>query len=1130
MAYKKGESTVKKRIGAGFGNKNGPHDQNPADENINTNNYRKKGRRGRRNKTQLKKLKIWYQNVRGIKSKLISIERIINEIDPTIICMVETHLGDEDEISIPGYKIERNDRNKDGGGCLIAYKEEVKNLVTEITKKETEAIWLKIGNRNAELKICTVYCPSENQPKKNIQRVYEEMEEEIMKEEEKQRTVICGDFNAKIYVNEGEKIKGSGEIMKKFVKENNLEVTNMGDKCQGKWTRTEGEKKSIIDYVLTKDTDDMIKYMIIDEEKQYSACHRESSDGKICYSDHNSIILQIDWMATLRSINKENKIKIMTEKGNEKYQESLEKMKISENIERKEDIDKEYNKWSKVVQEQYEKQQKSVKKSNAWKVNRLLVKQIKLLKSERRIETNEDKLKMLQKRIELIREHCEKEIQVRNAKKVHFMVENIKKTGKTNMAQFWKYNKKKKSFDSVKSVTSRNGKILEDKNLILEEYKNHYIDLLSKKEAETAEEKENEQLVNQLIHSLVVCTDNEHHRKTTVEDVQKAKKELKKRRARDANGWTNEMMINGGNEMDKSLSILFSMMDEQKKPPNMWELIKIKSIFKNNKKKVDSTRGLFITNVVSKLKEKTIKNRNQIYSSPYQCGGKKGRSTADHTLTLLETINRNRYLGCDTYLMFVDMIKCFDKLWLEDGIIELWRAGMKAGDARMIYEMNRKAKAIIETPCGTTDEITLYNVCKQGTVFAVQIGCKTMERINGIGEAAVTCLGPGMHIQALTYVDDISGAGRAETTNKNIRNCKRLEENKKASVNIDKSGIMKVGKNEDNTVTAEVKGGKLDLVKEYKLLGTWINESYDCENNIKKRRNEGEGALKKINQLTHHSKVGNQEIPLKIRLFKTIYITTLLYNMNCWGRLKKKEIQNLEQAQGNALKRLLRIPNSTPYKGVLNETGIWTIEYQLIYNRLMLYQNIINSDEERVAKKMIIELQNHWVEGSWIEKIKEDAERIGIEMEDFKKLMKSKIKKKIKEVINNKMKEEMVETTKMRTVLKTGWGLKEYMEGGFSGDDVREILKVKLHMSMLRDNYKDKNKSLECRLCLKENETTEHIFLKCPILREARQQIEIEDHTILSNKEYDCRKLLRYIKLCNTLLQQEQTTTTSSTK
>ena len=128
------------------------------------------------------------------------------------------------------------------------------------------------------------------------------------------------------------------------------------------------------------------------------------------------------------------------------------------------------------------------------------------------------------------------------------------------------------------------------------------------------------------------------------------------------------------------------------------------------------------------------------------------------------------------------------------------------------------------------------------------------------------------------------------------------------------------------------------------------------------------------------------------------------------------------------------------------------------------------------------------------------------------------------------MQEEMVETTKMRTVIKTGWGIKEYMEKGFSRDDVSGILKVKLHMSMFRDNFKEKNKPLECRLCYKENETTEHIFLKCPMLREARQQIGIVDNTISSSKENDCRKLLRYIKLCNTLLQQEQTTTTSSTK
>ena len=88
-----------------------------------------KTRRGRSNKNELKNLTILYQNVRGIKSKLPSIHTIINEIKPTIICYVETHLNEEDNIekrksnvegeeevnTIEGYEVLRSDRSKKRG-------------------------------------------------------------------------------------------------------------------------------------------------------------------------------------------------------------------------------------------------------------------------------------------------------------------------------------------------------------------------------------------------------------------------------------------------------------------------------------------------------------------------------------------------------------------------------------------------------------------------------------------------------------------------------------------------------------------------------------------------------------------------------------------------------------------------------------------------------------------------------------------------------------------------------------------------------------------------------------------------------------------------------------------------------
>ena len=45
----------------------------------------------------------------------------------------------------------------------------------------------------------------------------------------------------------------------------------------------------------------------------------------------------------------------------------------------------------------------------------------------------------------------------------------------------------------------------------------------------------------------------------------------------------------------------------------------------------------------------------------------------------------------------------------------------------------------------------------------------------------------------------------------------------------------------------------------------------------------------------------------------------------------------------------------TPYIGILMETGIWPIKEKIEYQTLMLYHNLINSDEERVAKLLVRE-------------------------------------------------------------------------------------------------------------------------------------------------------------------------------
>ena len=57
-------------------------------------------RRSKKIKNKIKKFKVYYNNIRGIKSKIKSIKEIIENDQPTLIGIVETHLNQEDKIEI----------------------------------------------------------------------------------------------------------------------------------------------------------------------------------------------------------------------------------------------------------------------------------------------------------------------------------------------------------------------------------------------------------------------------------------------------------------------------------------------------------------------------------------------------------------------------------------------------------------------------------------------------------------------------------------------------------------------------------------------------------------------------------------------------------------------------------------------------------------------------------------------------------------------------------------------------------------------------------------------------------------------------------------------------------------------
>lgn len=473
--------------------------------------------------------------------------------------------------------------------------------------------------------------------------------------------------------------------------------------------------------------------------------------------------------------------------------------------------------------------------------------------------------------------------------------------------------------------------------------------------------------------------------------------------------------------------------------------------------------------------------------SEYQCGGRRGRGTSDNQIMMNAVIDNNRRLRRKTYVYYADAYKCFDKLWLKDCLVELWKAGMREREVRMIYEMNKTANIIISTPMGKTEEIQVKDIVRQGTIFGPKLCCISTQKINNRIEPLQTRITPELTIGAPVYVDDILAMGSKDTVEAAIRNTRMLEERKKFKFNRTKSKYMVIntGRETEVAVNESVKDGVIEKIDEYKYLGVWMTEDNKILRQIEVNKARLQVMIKDIQRIGSINMVGSKNTEIRQLLYESVVLPTILYNVEVMGKLSRKEIEELEKLQKTALTRIYELPESTPYWGILIETGLWPLEYRLMYKRLMLYRDLIMSSNERVAKNIMQQQKKYALKGCLYEEIENNANELGIDLNviDTLHVLKSEwkkiVKRKIEEKVASKAKIEAGRKTKLRLVKDSGFGEKEYVKSS-TIEEISKIMRMRLNMCKIGANY---GKPGVCKLCKNENESTEHM-LTCKVILE----------------------------------------------
>ena len=125
----------------------------------------KKGkiRRWKKNKNILKDFKIFYQNIRELKSKIDLLDKVIDDYKPNQI-LVEIHLAKEEKIGILGYGIYWNDGTKNSKGILIAVRNNIKTILLEVSRYDEvgQTLCILLNNQKQKIRIGGICGPQEN--------------------------------------------------------------------------------------------------------------------------------------------------------------------------------------------------------------------------------------------------------------------------------------------------------------------------------------------------------------------------------------------------------------------------------------------------------------------------------------------------------------------------------------------------------------------------------------------------------------------------------------------------------------------------------------------------------------------------------------------------------------------------------------------------------------------------------------------------------------------------------------------------------------------------------------------------------------------------------------------------------
>ena len=777
------------------------------------------------------------------------------------------------------------------------------------------------------------------------------------------------------------------------------------------------------------------------------------------------------------------------------------------------DIDQKYKKWEKQINSLMYKcftkvtiknNTKNQDTKNLINMKRKLNQEIANIQAKHLI-SNVVVEHLRERKAELIEEITNK-IYSRRAKQNKSKLDSVAR--KEIKEDIWEIRKKNLSKDTIKhTVNNKDGLILTKKEDIIHRYEEYYKELFTNRPTHE-DYKDHQQIIDENFNHRMMITEYDGmpiNRKFNLRELHNVIKTMKTGRAPGPDNITYEILKNAGIGLQENILKMMNYFWMNEKIPSKLKCLYIKFMYKGKGpiSELENQRGIFLGSNIVKTYEKLCMNRmnpelNVNGYTKFQCGGRKEMSPTDQVFTLRSAIEYMHYMGRNYFVEFCDLKKAFDKMILKNVMDDLWRSNVRGRIWRNVFNINQSTDIIIKTPYGESQKINVQQILKQESVLASSLAALHTDSSNAYIKNDVGIWYGNLNIHNLLFQDDIAciemSAENLNKTNKALevfQNMNGMLFHELKTVYISNTGKSKITINEK----------ELSQKKYVRYLGEIITDDNKHDANIEDRKSSVNGIVAEIRAIMNETHEDLEIIAAK-QYHEGIILSKLLYNCESWINLTKKNIEDLEKIQNNVIKRLLRIPFSTPSLGLLHELNIPTIS-TVINQRKLMYFHKLHQNEQSLAFQ-VLKQQESLTSNHFLQEIHNLMAKYEIpsSIQDIKKMSKEKWKGIVKKAVYRIDKEEKerwcMNSSKCKN-LGTSAQHRSYIDM-IDNTSAKIILMEKLNMTEVKDNYKGNytQSSLNCNICNEETETTLHL-LNCKYLGRTTPEI-ITYYNLLKNQ------------------------------